>query len=82
MVETLNQQGHDVVFQSVPAEVFDNFFPGAREIGEMMSYFEAPTCFGPHADDKIALAREVSTTPPTSLADWAREHLPVEGGAP
>jgi len=82
LVETLNQQGHNVKFRSVPAEVFDNFFPGAREISEMMRYFEAHTYFGPHADDKIALAREVSTAPPTSFADWAREHLPVEGGAP
>jgi uncharacterized protein YbjT (DUF2867 family) len=82
VVETLNQQGHDVGFQSVPAEVFDNFFPGAREISQMMSYFEAHTYFGPRADDKIALAREVSTAPPTSLADWAREHMPLEGGAP
>lgn len=79
IVNTLNHQGHNVRFQSVPPEVFQTFFPGAREISEMMRYFEAHTYFGPHADEKIALAREVSTASPTSFADWARRHLPVDG---
>lgn len=79
IVETLNRQGHKVKFQSVPPAVFENFFPGAREISEMMRYFEAHTYFGPNANEKIALARDVSTASPTSFADWARKHLPVEG---
>lgn len=77
IVQTLRAQGHDVRFQSVPARAFDDFFPGARELREMMDYFEAHTYFGPDADQKIALANEVSTAPPTSLADWVRVHMPA-----
>ena len=79
IVKTLRDQGHNVHFQSVPGEVFDTFFPQAPELRQMMNYFEAHTYFGPDADEKIALAREVATAPPTSFADWAREHFPGSG---
>ncbi|MBV0913805.1 NmrA/HSCARG family protein [Anianabacter salinae] len=72
IVKTLRDQGHNVRFQSVPGEVFDTFFPQAPELRRMMNYFEAHSYFGPDADEKIALAREVATVPPTSFADWAR----------
>jgi uncharacterized protein YbjT (DUF2867 family) len=75
VVEILNDQGHQIRYQSVPNEVFDGFFPGARELREMMNYFEAHTYFGPDAEAKLALAREVSTAAPTSFAKWAREHM-------
>jgi len=75
IVQTLNAQGHNVRFQTVLGEAFDQFFPGAPELRQMMNYFEAHTYFGPDAEAKIALANEVATAPPTSFADWAREHM-------
>src|SRR6266699_2896175 len=43
IVETLNQQGHKLSVKQVPAELFATFFPGAAEIAEMFSYFQAHT---------------------------------------
>ncbi len=79
VVKTLNDQGHKVGYHQVPGEVFDRFFPQARELREMMDYFAAHTYFGPGADEKIALARAVATATPTSFADWARENYRDEG---
>lgn len=72
IIGTLKDLGHTIGFQRVPDEMFDTFFPQARELRQTMNYFEAHTYFGPDADEKIALAREVATAPPTSFADWAR----------
>ena len=43
---TLNRQGHDLSFKQVPKEVFAGFFPGAGEVAEMFSYFQAHTYLG------------------------------------
>jgi uncharacterized protein YbjT (DUF2867 family) len=77
VVETLRAQGHDVTFNQVPAEIFDGFFHGAREIREMFNYFEAHTYFGPNANEKIALARAVATEPPLALATWTKQNMPA-----
>jgi len=75
VVRTLRDQGHDVQVQQVPAEAYDDFYPGAREMREMMEYFEAHTYMGPDAEEKLALAREVAISPPTPFAEWARENV-------
>jgi hypothetical protein len=80
VVETLNSQGHQFGYARVPAEVFDGFFPGAREVRMTFEYFEAHTYLGPDAGPKIALATEVMARPATSLEDWARQNYP--SGAP
>ncbi len=77
VIETLRSQGHKVGYMQVPNEAFDSFFPGAKELREMMNYFEAHTYFGPDAETKLALARDVATRPPTDLATWARANMPV-----
>jgi uncharacterized protein YbjT (DUF2867 family) len=73
----LNAQGHDFAVMQVPAEVFAGFFPGAEEIAQMMGYWQQYTYLGPGAEQKIALAEEVSTTAVTDFADWARTNMPV-----
>lgn len=78
IVRTLNEQGHKVRFQTVPGEAFDQFFPGAPELRQMMNYFEAHTYFGPDAEAKIALANEVAIAPPTSFAERARDNMPAQ----
>lgn len=75
IVETLSELGRTVAFQRVPGEVFDDFFPGARELREMMQYFEEYTYLGPDAEQKLGLAREVTTQPPSSFEHWARQHM-------
>ncbi len=77
VVGTLNSQGHQVVFQQVPGEVFADFFPGAREIVSMMGYWQEYTYFGPDADTKIALANKITTRMPVDFATWARAGMPV-----
>jgi uncharacterized protein YbjT (DUF2867 family) len=77
VVDTLNGQGHQLAVQRVPAEVYDGFFPGAKELREMMDYFEAHTYFGPDAEAKLAAARQVSTESPATFADWAKANMPA-----
>ena len=48
---------------------------GAAELREMMNYFEDHTYFGPNADRKLALARELSPEGFTSFADWASRNM-------
>jgi uncharacterized protein YbjT (DUF2867 family) len=76
MIDTLNTQGHNFRFKQVPNEVFDAFpFPGAAELREMMNYFEEYTYFGPDADSKLAMARELYPEGFTSFAEWASRNM-------
>ena len=76
MVNTLNSQGHNFRFNRVSDDVFDALpFPGAREIREMMNYFEEYTYFGPDADSKLALARSLCPEGFTPFAEWALENM-------
>ena len=76
MIDTLNAQGHHFRFNQVPNEVFDTFpFPGAAELREMMNYFEDYTYFGPDADSKLALARELYPEGFTPFAEWASRNM-------
>jgi uncharacterized protein YbjT (DUF2867 family) len=77
VVRTLNGQGHRTAVHRVSADAYDGFFPGAREIREMMEYFEAHTYFGPDAETKIARAREVATEMATPFSQWAQQHMPA-----
>lgn len=81
VVATLNQQGHRLVFKQIPGEVFAAFFPGAAELAATFQYFEQYTYMGPNADEKIALAREVTTAPMTDFAAWAKLNLPAATGS-
>jgi len=78
IVESLNRQGHNFSYQQVPKEIFVGFFPGAREIAEMFSYWEAHTYLGSDSSDQIALANKVAGREPTRFSNWARENLPKQ----
>src|SRR5712672_3310966 len=60
IVDTLKRQGHEFSFKQVPKEVFASFFPGAAEIAEMLSYFQAHTYLGSDSHDRIALANKIA----------------------
>jgi hypothetical protein len=78
IVETLNRQGHNLSYKRVPKESFAASFPGATEIAEMLSYWEAHTYLGSDSSDRIALANKVAGRDPTRFSTWARENFPKQ----
>ena len=82
IVDTLNRQGHKFSFKQVPKEVFATLFPGAAEIAEMFSYFQAHTYLGSDSHDQIALANKVAGVQPSKLSTWARANFPAQTASP
>jgi uncharacterized protein YbjT (DUF2867 family) len=76
IVDVLNGQGHNISYQEVPTETFASFFPGAAEIAEMFSYWEAHTYLGSESSEKIALANKIAGRQPTRFSAWAEKHFP------
>jgi uncharacterized protein YbjT (DUF2867 family) len=81
IVATLNRQGHDYSFKQVPKDLFAGAFPGAKEIAEMLAYFEAHTYLGADSREAIALANKVAGRQPTRFGAWARANIAVGLGA-
>ena len=78
IVETLNRQGHNFSYKQVPKESFAGSFPGATEIAETFSYWEAHTYLGSDSSDVIALANKVAGREPTRFSIWAGVNFPVQ----
>ena len=78
IVETLNRQGHNFSYNQVSKESFAGAFPGANEIAEMFSYWEAHTYLGSDSSDQIALANKIAGRDPTRFSTWARENFPKQ----
>jgi uncharacterized protein YbjT (DUF2867 family) len=76
IVQTLNRQGHNLSYKQIPKESFAGSFPGATEIAEMFSYWEAHTYLGSDMSDQIALANRIAGKQPTRFLAWARENFP------
>src|SRR5712691_4487934 len=76
IVDTLNRQGHNLSYKQVPKESFAGSFPGATEIAETFSYWEAHTYLGSDSSDQIALANKVAGWEPTRFSAWAGENFP------
>lgn len=75
-VSTLSTQGHKLqVVRVEPPEVYDNFFPGAREMREMYQYFEQYTYFGPEHKTRTSAANALVPLGFTGFADWAKVHM-------
>jgi uncharacterized protein YbjT (DUF2867 family) len=81
IIATLNRQGHKFSFKQVPQEVFAGWFPGAKEIAEMLAYFEAHTYLGADSSDAITLADKVAGRQPTKFAEWARTNFAIPAAA-
>jgi uncharacterized protein YbjT (DUF2867 family) len=81
IIDTLNQQGHRFSYTQVPKEAFAASFPGAAEIAEMLSYFEAHSYLGSNSTDRIALANKIAGRQPTRLSAWARANFTVKAAA-
>ena len=78
-VATLNALGHDFGVVRVAPEVYDGFFPGAKELREMFQYFEAHTYFGPDAQTAIAAANALVPSGFTAFSEWARKNMKPGG---
>jgi uncharacterized protein YbjT (DUF2867 family) len=81
IIDTLNRRGHNISFNQVPKDVFAGFFPGAAEIAEMFSYFQAHTYLGSDSRVQIALANKVAGRQPTKFSAWARVNFPTAKNA-
>ena len=81
IIATLNRQGHNFSFKQVPQELFAGWFPGAKEIAEMLAYFQAHTYLGADSRDAIALANKVAGRQPTKFAAWARANIAIPAAA-
>jgi uncharacterized protein YbjT (DUF2867 family) len=81
VIATLNRQGHKFSFKQVPRELFASWFPGAKDIAEMLAYFEAHTYLGADSRDAIALANRVAGRQPTKFAAWARANFAIPAAA-
>jgi len=77
IVDALNRQGHNFTFKQVPKEVFAGFFPGAGDVAEMFSYFQAHTYLGSDSRDQIALANKVAGRQPKQFSAWAQVNFPA-----
>jgi uncharacterized protein YbjT (DUF2867 family) len=81
IIATLNRQGHQFSFKQVPQELFAGWFPGAKEIAEMLAYFEAHTYLGADSHDAITLANKVAGRQPTKFAAWAQANFAIPAAA-
>ena len=81
IIDTLNQRGHNFSFNYVPKEVFTGLFPGAAEIAEMFSYFQAHTYLGSDSRDQIALAIKIAGRQPAKFSAWAHSNFPAPKNA-
>jgi uncharacterized protein YbjT (DUF2867 family) len=73
--EIMATLGRGFSFTRVPKEAFAAAFPGAGEIAEMLSYFEAHSYLGSPSTDRIALANKVAGRQPSKLSAWARVNV-------
>jgi uncharacterized protein YbjT (DUF2867 family) len=81
VIAALNRQGHKLSFKQVPKEVFAGWFPGAKDIAEMLAYFQAHTYLGADSRDAIALANKVADRQPTKFAAWAQANFAIPAAA-
>ena len=81
ILATLNRQGHKFSYQQVPKELFAGWFPGAKEVAEMLAYFQAHTYLGADSHDAITLANKVAGRQPTKFAAWARTNFAIPAAA-
>jgi uncharacterized protein YbjT (DUF2867 family) len=81
IIATLNEQGHHFTFRRVPKDVFGSWFPGAKEVAEMLGYFEAYTYLGVDSRNAIALANRVAGRQPTPFAGWAKKNFAIPAAA-
>ena len=62
-------EGHDIAYAQTDEDPY--------WLHDMFAYFEAHTYFGPDADQKIELAKTISTEPTSDFRTWSAVNMPV-----
>ena len=75
IIKAFKVNGKEYSFSQVPIEVFLNFFEGAKEIAEMLGYFEKYTYMGPNSERQIEMAKEIATGELVSFAEWLKQNI-------
>ncbi len=66
--------GKEYSFTEVPPEVFSTLFEGAKEITDMLKYFEKHTYMGPNSKLQIELAKAIATKEFVPFQKWLSEN--------
>lgn len=74
VIEKYKANGKVYSFTQVPGDMFSTFFEGAKEISEMMAYFENFSYMGPDSEINIQQANAVSTESFKSLDEWIKQN--------
>jgi len=74
IIKAFKATGKEYSFSQVPAEVFSTFFEGAKEIAEMLGYFEKHTYMGPDSGLPIESAKEIATAKFITLPEWIAQN--------
>lgn len=74
VIEKYKANGKVYSFTQVPGDLFSTFFEGAKEISEMMAYFENFSYMGPDSEINIQQANAVSTESFKSLDEWIKQN--------
>lgn len=74
VLEKYKANGKVYSFTQVPGDMFSTFFEGAKEISEMMAYFENFSYMGPDSEINIQQANAVSTESFKSLDEWIKQN--------
>jgi uncharacterized protein YbjT (DUF2867 family) len=70
IIKAYKALGKEYNFTQVPPELFSTFFDGAKEIAEMLAYFEKHTYMGPDSEGQIESAKEIATNKFVTLQEW------------
>ena len=66
--------GKEYSFTQVPPELFSTFFDGAKEIAEMLGYFEKYTYMGPDSQSQIELATQIAANELVTFDEWITQN--------
>ena len=74
VMKAYEANGKEYRFTQVSYEVFSTFFEGAKEVAEMLRYFEKYTYMGPNSKPQIELAKEIATKEFVPFREWISQN--------
>jgi uncharacterized protein YbjT (DUF2867 family) len=74
VIKAYKVNGKEYSYTQVPSEVFSTFFEGAKEVAEMLGYFEKYTYMGPNSERQIEMAKEIATNELVTFNQWINQN--------
>jgi uncharacterized protein YbjT (DUF2867 family) len=74
IIKAFKINGKEYSYSQVPVEVFSTFFKGAKEIAEMLGYFEKYTYMGPNSERQIEMAKEIANNELVTFDEWLNKN--------